>query len=260
MISIAITSQKGGVGKSTTALNLALSLAQQNYKVLLADADPQGSIGASLSKEVTEQPGLYDLITNHLPLENLVLRTRIPGFDLLTAGLIPPAQVPAWITHAQEKFALLPVFTQSRLAGYDLLVLDTPCGAYGPTRGVLHCCDSSIIVQQAELLAVRSLGQMLAAIGQIREEGAQCTLLGILVSMINPTNSDSQLVLAELRAALPNGYLFASQIPRADIHLRANAAGVPITLLSDPPPPEAHVFHELAQEVITRSGLNGVIS
>jgi chromosome partitioning protein len=157
MITLAVSSLKGGVGKSTCAINLAFSCAKRGWKTLLVDADPQGSVGLSLSPSAQAYAGLYEILTDRKPLEEIALKTKLESLKIIMTGKIPIQDISKWCSSLQDGQSLVPFFKSAEDAGYDLIVLDTPSGLHGPTEGILRNCSHVLVPQQCEPLALRSL-------------------------------------------------------------------------------------------------------
>ncbi|MBP7949828.1 MAG: ParA family protein [Verrucomicrobiales bacterium] len=255
MISLAITSQKGGVGKTTAAVNLAYSLARRGWHVLLIDTDPQGSVGLSLSEKARKCPGFYDAANSGALVLPMVLPTRLPELEILPAG------------QAHSFFRLLPegvdgVATVRRVLDevaqrhFDLVVFDTPAGLTGFSGDVLHVADFAVLPQQAEPLGLRSIPQILEALRHLRQKGARIELAGILLTMVQQESPEAQQIIREVRALLPGKLLLNTMVPRDPAFLKASSAGVPLGLLYRNPPAAALVFDQLAAELETRMRLN----
>jgi chromosome partitioning protein len=250
MKSLVVASQKGGVGKTTLALNLAYSLARSGWRVLLADGDPHGSVGLSIRRGSSTGPGLAELAGGAIPIAPLA--TRVPGLSLLLAG-------DSEILGSEAARARLadPELWRWLLAttSYDLLIVDTPSGLYGPTLAAAAVADHLLVPLQAEPLALRTTTQILDAVARLRDAGAQVTLSGFVLSMLESRNEVSLSVAQESWRTFPNELIWRTTLPRDPVVLQASAQGVPIGLLARRPPPMAKVFEQLAAEAEERLGL-----
>jgi chromosome partitioning protein len=251
MTILTITSQKGGVGKTTVSVNLAYALARRGWSVLLADTDPQGSVGLSLSEKARKCQGIYDILNTGMPPEGLVLSTRLPELKILPCGQVTDLFQPVSLD-VDAIDALRRCLSSLARSGYDLVIFDTPAGLGGTTGDVLKVTDFVVIPQQAEPLGMRSIPQMLHGIHQLRQSGAKLDVAGILMTMVQHEVRESADVIRELRALLPARLMLDTILPRDPTYLRASAAGVPVSLLYNQPPAAAHVFDQLAAELEPR--------
>jgi chromosome partitioning protein len=252
MRTIAFASLKGGVGKTTTALNCAFAFARRGARTLLVDTDPQGAIGMSLDG-VGDRLGLAASLANGTsPLEN-VLRTRLPELHLLPIGPVEALDVDHFSNTARSTNLLKRIVDLGQNE-YDALLLDTPAGLGGMTRLALEAVESVIAVAQCEPLSLRSLPKLLELLARLREAGGACSLLGVVGNM---SSFRDPVMLASLEElwALYRDYVFDTAIPRDSTFLQASRAGVPLGLLSRRPPAVAAVFDQLVAEIEERLGV-----
>ena len=177
MTILAIASQKGGVGKTTVALNLSLSFARRNRRTLLLDVDPQGSIGLSLRGAEREDKGLAAFLTGTASLADAIIKTRVSGLEILTAGetAMTLANGRRGLFGNQETLGQL---LSHAGQNYDIVVVDTPSGMYGITAAALRHVEHVLVPLQAEPLALRTVRQVLDAIGRLRQKGAGVSVAG----------------------------------------------------------------------------------
>lgn len=251
MKSIAVASPKGGVGKTTVALNLAHAIVRRGFRVLVVDSDPQGAIGLSLAKRLNAGPGFAAYIAEGRRLAEVQLRTRISGFDLLPVGRIAPHETEAFGAALSNGDRIRRLIEEASV-DHDVLVLDTPSGFNGCTSGALRACTHVVSPLQAEPIAVRALTQLLDMIKALRKEGANVELAGFVLTMLQVRNEHSFDVARELWDTFPAELLFSANVPRDTIFLEATAKGVPVALLRRPAPPVTHVFDLIAAELETR--------
>jgi len=253
MVRLAVASQKGGVGKTTLALNLAFSLARRGHRTLLVDTDPQGSVGLSLARKGEQPQSLAGYLAG-APLSEMILKTRLQELRLLLSGEVSPLDIDAFARSlaAPEGLERLLVDAEEH---FDLIVFDTPSGLGGVTRQVLEQSTHVLSPLQAEPLALRSLRQLLDMIGALRAQGQDISLAALVLVMIQMRNEASLAVAQELWAQFPEEFLVETLIPRDPIFLQAGALGVPLSLLSRTPPPQASAFERLAMEIEPRLGL-----
>ena len=259
MTTLAITSQKGGVGKTTIAINLSYSLARRGWQVLLLDADPQGGVGLSLTRKSRQARGFFNLMNGSGPseAEQMVLSTRLPEFKLLLSGGAegyfdcPEAQGNGTF---RERFAA--VIDQFR--GFDIMIVDTPAGVHGLTAELIRSVDYLLLPQQAEPLSARSIPHLLRTLARIRKEPGQegyPKIAGLLLTMVRREDPVSLEVQQEIRGMLPAELVLDSEIPRDPEFLQASRSGVPIALLRRQPPAAALSFDHLAAEIEERIDL-----
>jgi len=255
MVSLVICSQKGGVAKTTLALNLSCAFAQGGHRTLLVDADPQGSIGLSLRGSPAAAAGLAEVLRGDTTLARAAATTRLTGLSILRAGQIAEEDRIAWETRLADgsDFGRLLMATA---AAYDLVVIDTPSGPSGPGVGALRQADYALLPLQAEPLALRSLPRVLDLIGSLRESGARVQVAGIVLTMLRTRSDGSLDVAQEAWRRLPADLVLEAFLPRDDVFLEASARGAPLLLLSRRPPPLAAVFAQMAGELETRMRLH----
>ncbi len=246
---IAIASEKGGVGKTTVALNLALALAERGRRTLLLDLDPQGGIGHSLARADAEHQGLADVLVGQMPPKEAVLQTKQTSLLILPRGRLDPMDTCEFEMALRGERGLSWVLDEVE-AQFDYVLLDTPSGVGACTRAALSASDSVLIPFQAEPLCLRSVGRMLRVIDRVREqENAMLALLGLLPTMVHRQGEASQAVMTELWTGFEA--VLDTTIPRADVFSRASLQGVPVAYLPGPISPEARRFDVLAAEVET---------
>lgn len=249
---LSVVSQKGGVGKTTVSLNLALSLARRGHRVLLVDTDPQGAIGLSLQRGNTT-PGLASYVARRVPLERVITHTKFPEFDLVPMGNIAIQDTPAFAARLNDGAELMRLL--SECGAYDLVMFDTPSGFSGVTMGALKVSTHVVSPLQAEPLAVRSASQLLEVLAALRREGVAVSLAGLVLTMLDLRNGESLSVATEVWTDFPDTAVLQTNVPRDPAFLKASGAGVPVGLLSRSPPPVAALFDQLAQELEPRLGM-----
>lgn len=254
MIAVATASQKGGVGKTTLCVNLAYAMARRGWNTMLVDTDPQGGVGLSLARSSRAKSGFYDYLAGSVPLNRVVLRSRLPELSILPTGQYEEC-ARRGISLVDAPARLADLLRAAELRGVDCLLFDTAAGLTGLTETVVKASDYVVVPQQSEPLAVRSLPHLLETLARFRSEGAGVKIAGILLTMVMSDHEMSIKVAREIRQLLPSELMFKQSIPRLPSFLEASAVGVPLALLKRNPPPEALLFDQVAAELEERTGL-----
>lgn len=252
-IVLAIVSPKGGVGKTTLALNLAYALAEQGRSTVLVDIDPQGAVGASVTGQVNA-PGFYEVAGGELSLGRALEREAVAPLHLLASGRPEARHVDDW-ADALAWGRLPRELFRSLSLRYEMIVVDTPSGLTGPTRGVLAHATHLLVPVQAEPLALRTAPQLVERLAALGEEGrkeAGAELLGLVPTLVRSHNRISLAAVQELYRLFPKGRVLESFVPWDPAFLEASAEGVPVAKLSGPRPAVAAVFEEMAEEIAER--------
>lgn len=257
MISVAIVSPKGGVGKTTLALNLAFSFAQLGKKTLLIDTDPQGGIGHSLSGKAKDAIGLVDLLEGE-PASRVIIQTRNRNLAILPVGQPPWDRISAWSGQLAEPGYLASAFEPLE-SEYDLAIIDTPAGMAGPTHGVLAYATDVVMPIQTEPLAIRVVNQLMEVLGHLRAQGARAKLSAVVLTMARMREETSLSVSQEAWSLFPDKLVLDTIVPRDAELLQASVQGVPVGLLRKRPPPVTAVFDRVAAELEPRLGMTEIM-
>jgi chromosome partitioning protein len=251
---VAIISQKGGVGKTTLALNLSYSAGFRGWRTLLVDTDPQGAVGLSLRGADRHPEGLAEVVSGRASLRDALIPTRLHNFQILPLGQVPPVHARRW-SHEMEDGAVFQRLFERLSGSYDLVFLDTPPGLSGAACGVLRSARHVLGPLQAEPLALRSVPQLLEVIEALQQAGQEISLTGLILTMLQTRHASSLAVARDSWAHFPPQLVFETTVPRDPIFLRASELGVPVGLLRRRPPAVAAVFHQLVAELEPRLGL-----
>lgn len=267
MATLALISQKGGVGKTTIAVNLSYSLAKRGWKVLLVDADPQGGVGFSLTERSKDAPGFYDFLPDSHPapslsIEEAIIQTRLPGLSLLTRGSRKAVEQllhgDGMAAAAKDAEALARLNERFSGLAYDLVIYDTPSGMHDVTMGLARCVDSLLVPQQPGPLCLRSLPQilrMVAAARSGREAEEAPRLAGFLLAMTDPDDPSNLVDQREFRDLLPLDLVLETVIPVHRDFREASRLGVTVAMLRERPSASSLIFDQLAAEMESRLSL-----
>ena len=245
---ISIANQKGGVGKTTTAINLATAMAATNKKVLLVDADPQGnaSTGMGLSPE-QRTPSLYELLNAGIFDENAIKTTLIPGLNIISSTQDLAASEIELADIENRESALKNIL--SKIEGYDFVLIDCPPALGLLTINSLVASNSVIVPLQCEFFALEGLSALMGTIETISEGlNPNIVLEGVVLTMFDKRNSLSSLVEKDVRGHFKEK-VYKTVIPRNVRISEAPSHGKPV-LVYDTSCVGSQSYIGLAKEVI----------
>jgi chromosome partitioning protein len=246
---IAIANQKGGVGKTTTAINLSAALAISEQKTLVVDCDPQSNTtgGLGFPKDPARR-SLYNALILREPLDRVIQKTQVEGLDILPAGKDLAGAAVELVAAEDREFQL------KRLLGevkdrYTYIILDCPPALDLLTLNALAASDSILVPIQCEYLALEGVSELLDTLMRIRRSlNPSLAIEGILLTMYDERTTLSRQVAADLRSFF-GPQIFSSIIPRNVRLAEAPSHGKPI-MLYDISSKGAEAYIQLAKEII----------
>ena len=252
MIRIGVANQKGGVGKTTTAINVATALAATGWKVLLIDLDPQGNASTGVGVHSADRVrSSYDLLMGDCTLPEAVISTRIPRLDLIAATPDLSGAEIELVEFDQRTHRLLNALETAPEGRWDIMMFDCPPSLGLLTLNAMVAAQSLLVPLQCEFFALEGLSQLLQTIERIRGRfNPELSILGVALTMYDKRNRLTEQVADDVRACLGTA-VFETVIPRNVRLSEAPSHGLP-ALIYDYKCAGSEAYMALARELIAR--------
>lgn len=250
---IAVFNQKGGVGKTTTNINLSACLGELGYKILIVDNDPQGNStsGLGINKSVTVF-NLYDTLLNDITAKEAILKTGFKNIDIIPSTLQLAGAEIELIDLPEREYRLKKVIAEVK-DNYDFIFIDCPPSLGLLTINSLVAVDSILIPIQCEYYALEGVSQLINTYKLMRKNlNPNLAIEGVVISMYDVRTNLSQQVVEEVEKYF-QGKVYTSRIPRNIRLAEAPSYGMPITQY-DAKSKGADAYRLLAEEFVSRNG------
>lgn len=250
MIVVAIANQKGGVGKTTTAINIATAMAASGWRTLLADLDPQGNASTGIGVRAADRDlSSYDVLVDQAPLADCIVRSTIPGLDLIPATVDLSGAEIELVGVEDRTYRLRDAF--ARHTGHDICFIDCPPSLGLLTLNALCAADTLLVPLQCEFFALEGLSQLLLTVEQVQQRfNPDLGIVGIALTMFDRRNRLTDQVADDVRECLGK-LVFEAVIPRNVRLSEAPSHGLP-ALVYDHSCTGSRAYMALARELITR--------
>ena len=252
---ISVTNQKGGVGKTTTTINLAAALSQLKKKVLIIDLDPQGNASTGLGVEVEDRElSTYEFLVEGAPLEKVAMETEISGLSIVPATIDLSSADIDLISNEKRSHLLHEALRkkQENKKKYDFVLIDCPPSLNILTVNAMVASHSVLIPLQSEFFALEGLSQLLLTVKEVRQTANEnLRVEGIVLTMFDGRNNLSKQVEADARSNLKE-LVFETIIPRNVRVSEAPSYSMPV-LTYDPSSKGSKAYMDLAKELLANN-------
>ena len=253
MIRVAIANQKGGVGKTTTAINIATALAATGWKTLLIDLDPQGNASTGIGISPGERSrSSYDLLVGDGSIADCAQSTRIPGLDIVPATQdLSGAEIELVSVEMRAEALRRSLNRDGGGGAYDVCFIDCPPSLGLLTLNALTAADTLLVPLQCEFFALEGLSQLLQTVERVQQRfNPDLGIIGVALTMFDRRNRLTDQVAEDVRSCL-GGLVFETAIPRNVRLSEAPSHGLP-ALVYDQHCIGSRAYMALARELITR--------
>jgi len=249
---IAVANQKGGVGKSTTAVSLGAALAELGRRVLVVDLDPQGNASTGLGiRHEARAVTVYDVLADEAPIEQAIVETPLPGLYAIPSTIDLAGAEIELVSQFSRELKLRKAMEPLKDSGFDFVLLDCPPSLGLLTVNALAAAQELIVPIQCEYYALEGLGQLIKNVRLVQQNvNPGLRLTGIVMTMYDPRTKLSEQVVEEVRKYFGDR-VYDTIIPRTVRLSEAPGFGLPITAY-DPKSRGAQSYRELAHEVVEK--------
>lgn len=254
---IAVANQKGGVGKTTTTINLSAALAEAGYRVLVVDLDPQGNASTGLGIEQSDREfTTYELLLEDIDLKDIIQSSTIEDLAIIPATVDLSSADLELVSNEKRSFLLRDALRQSQIDEFefDFILIDCPPSLNLLTVNAMIAANTVLVPLQSEFFALEGLSQLMLTIREVRQAGNRdLRIEGVVLTMYDKRNNLSQQVEQDARDNLGN-LIFKTVIPRNVRLSEAPSFAMPV-LTYDSTSKGALAYRELAQELIEKNKL-----